>query len=70
VLSTFSNAIVDVDPESAVTWAMTITEEVKRNENLNGLLEQWVAMDGEAARKWVAGSKLGDDVKKKFTAPN
>lgn len=70
VLATFSNAIVDVDPESAVTWAQTITEEGKRNQNLNGLLEQWVAMDGEAARKWVAASKLGDDLKKKFAAPN
>lgn len=66
VLSTFSSAIIDVDPESAVTWASTITDEAKRTENVSSLLEEWVAMDGDAARQWVAGSKLSDDLKKKF----
>jgi hypothetical protein len=66
VLATFSSAIVDLDPESAVTWASTITDEAKRTENISSLLEEWIAMDGDSARKWVAGSKLSDDLKKKF----
>ena len=66
VLSTFSSAIVDVDPESAVTWASTITDEAKRTENISTLLQEWIAMDGDSARKWVSSSKLSDDLKKKF----
>ena len=66
VLSTFSSAIVDVDPESAVTWASTITDEAKRTENISTLLQEWIAWDGDSARKWVSSSKLSDDLKKKF----
>jgi hypothetical protein len=70
VLATFSSAIIDIDPESAVTWASTISDEGKRGENLNVLLEEWIAMDGDSARKWVAGSKLSDDLKKKYGPQN
>jgi hypothetical protein len=49
-----------------VTWASTITDEAKRTENISTLLQEWIAMDGDSARKWVSGSKLSDDLKKKF----
>lgn len=66
VLSTFSSAIIDIDPESAVTWASTISDEAKRSENVGNLLEEWIAMDGNRARKWVDNSPLSPELKKKF----
>lgn len=69
VLSTFSSAIVDVDPVSAVTWGSTITDEAKRTETVSSLLEEWIAMDGNGAREWLNNSKLSDDLKKKFAKP-
>ena len=44
ILSTFSSAIIDIDPQAAVTWASEIYDEVQRDENLSMLLEEWVAL--------------------------
>jgi len=41
ILSTFSSAIIDIDPQSAVTWASKIYDEGQRNENLSMLLKNW-----------------------------
>jgi hypothetical protein len=66
ILSTFSSAIIDIDPQSAVTWASTISDEAKRSENVSMLLEEWIAMDGKRARKWVDKSNLDADTKQRF----
>ena len=60
ILSTFSSAIIDIDPQAAVTWASEIYDEGQRNENLSVLLEEWVAMDGNSGRRWVNRSNLRD----------
>ncbi|MDF1861028.1 MAG: hypothetical protein P1U87_12495 [Verrucomicrobiales bacterium] len=66
ILSTFSSAIIDIDPQSAVTWASTISDEAKRSENVSMLLEEWIAMDGKRARRWVDNSGLDADTKARF----
>lgn len=70
VLATFSGAIIDLDPESALTWASTISDEAKRNENLQSLIEQWIAMDEDEAREWISKSQLSPDIKAKFGGQN
>lgn len=66
ILATFSSAIIDIDPQSAVTWASTISDEALRGENLNMLLEEWIAMDGNRARKWVDKSGLSNELKQQY----
>lgn len=66
ILSTFSSAIIDIDPQAAVTWASEIYDEGQRNENLSMLLEELVAMDGNSGRRWVNRSNLSDDLKQRF----
>ncbi|MEM9016769.1 MAG: hypothetical protein AAGC68_07125 [Verrucomicrobiota bacterium] len=66
ILSTFSSAIIDIDPESAVTWASTISDDAKRSESISSLLQEWIAMDGNRARKWVDQSSLSPELKQQF----
>jgi DNA primase len=66
ILSTFSSAIIDIDPQAAVTWESEIYDGGQRNENLSMLLEEWVAMDGSSGRQWVSRLKLSDDLKQCF----
>ncbi len=66
VLSTFSTAIIDIDPESAVTWAATISDPAQKTEHLTMLLDEWVAMDGKFARDWIRNSNLDEGLKTQF----
>lgn len=66
ILSAFSGSIVDIDPESAVTWASTISDETRRQVEVTTILEEWIALDGERARQWVADSDLSPDLKSRY----
>lgn len=66
VLENFSYSVFEVDPASAVTWANTINDPVLKNQHIDALLQEWVDMDGDAARQWIDGSSLDPELKKKF----
>ena len=51
------------DPEGAMAWAGTISEEQNRIRTMTELLRNWFRRDPDAARKWMLqDTQLPDDV--------
>lgn len=51
-IETFTDGIIREDPESAMLWANTISDEGLRETHRNRLLYQWQLVDPDAAKAW------------------
>jgi hypothetical protein len=52
----FSNYAGRRDPEGALAWAVTISDERDRLQQVESLVKQWRGVDEAAARKWLDSS--------------
>jgi hypothetical protein len=57
----FSQGIVALDPESALTWAGTITDNKMRDGSLVNIYKQWRRRDPQAADASLGGSGLSEE---------
>ena len=58
------------DPEGALAWAGTISEDQMRTRTVTDLVRNWMRRDADAAGKWVQTSQLPVDVKQKLGFPS
>ncbi|MEQ1858568.1 MAG: hypothetical protein ABMA13_01380 [Chthoniobacteraceae bacterium] len=49
----YAQRVVRNDPEGAIAWAQSITEEERRNDTMRDLLRSWGQRDGAAAQTWA-----------------
>ncbi|MHA3771340.1 hypothetical protein ACXR0O_07350 [Verrucomicrobiota bacterium sgz303538] len=49
----FSNYASRRDPEAGLAWALTISDEVDRMQQVEALLKQWRSTDSGSARNWL-----------------
>ena len=52
----FGRATIDRDPDSALTWALTITDPKVRADTIEHLVWKWQIADASAAREWLGAS--------------
>ena len=63
---TFARQVQKDDPEAALAWASTITDERRRSRATRELVRTWAEREPDAARQWVSGSNLPPEVKQRF----
>lgn len=61
--------VVRDDPEGALAWASTISEDQFRTRAVTDLVRNWLRRDADAAGKWVQASQLPVDVKARLGFP-
>ena len=49
---TFARQVADLDPESALTWAATVSDETMRRATSGHILQSWRAREPQAAAQW------------------
>ncbi|MEM6884804.1 MAG: hypothetical protein AAF571_07205 [Verrucomicrobiota bacterium] len=54
------------NPEAALSWAQSITDENMRRSTLHQTIYQWKRYDADAANQWVMQSDLTDQQKEQF----
>ena len=68
---TFAWQVQKKDPEAAIAWASTITDEKRRESATRGLIKSWFEREPDAARQWVDASDQPQRIKQRFgTKPN
>jgi RNA polymerase sigma factor (sigma-70 family) len=50
---TFARQVADLDPESALTWAATVSDETMRESTISHIWKNWSARDSSAAAKFL-----------------
>ncbi len=64
--SSLSRKLVGVDPEAAMSWAGSITDEKKRQRALYNSARQWIRNDPANGKAWVQRSNLTQEDKAKL----
>lgn len=59
----FAMKVQEHDPEAAIAWASTITDERMRRNTSMRVVREWMNREPENARAWVSTSGLPDDMK-------
>ena len=62
----FAANVLRQDPEGAMAWASTISDEQQRSRALESLGRNWLRRDAGAAQNWIAQSDLPDPVKSRL----
>jgi hypothetical protein len=62
----FAANVLRQDPEGAMAWASTISDEQQRSRTLEALGRNWLRRDSGAAQSWIAQSDLPDQVKSRL----
>ena len=58
-VETFANRVAAREPESAIDWALTISDETKRDAAVNHIALMWKSKDAEAAEAYLAAQGIG-----------
>ncbi|HEX5176978.1 MAG TPA: hypothetical protein VFV83_08115 [Chthoniobacteraceae bacterium] len=59
--------VLRADPEAALAWAGTISQEAQRTRAIESLVRSWMRRDAPAARDWVAQSSLPPQLKTRLS---
>jgi hypothetical protein len=52
-----------MNPEVAIEWAETITDQAKQDETMIRTLLHWAIVDREAAKSWVETAEMTPEVR-------
>ena len=69
-MSAFTNRIGSSDPQAAVQWAATISDDSLRDSQMESTARAWLKTDPRNASTWIANSSLPDDTKTRLLNPN
>ena len=56
MVSNFARQVVETDPEGALEWAATLTDEKQRERQIQQLASQWKSFDKARATNWIQSS--------------
>ncbi|MFT7302557.1 MAG: hypothetical protein ACI8UZ_001394 [Akkermansiaceae bacterium] len=63
VAGSFAIAVARMNPEVAIEWAETITDQAKQDETMIRTLLHWAIVDREAAKSWVETAEMTPEVR-------
>ena len=63
VVSRFAPAVGKINPEVAIEWAGTISNQKKQDETMIRTLVQWALVDQEAAKSWMETAEVTPEVR-------
>jgi hypothetical protein len=59
------------DPEAAIAWAGTITDEGRRERATSEVVKSWAEREPDLARQWVDSNNVSERIKRRYgTKPN
>ena len=61
-------AAFEQEPESALTWAVTLENPERKNEEISRYFQKWQKTDPSAAHAWLSGAALDDDLRHKLAS--
>ena len=64
----YAASVLRQDPEGAMAWAGTITDEQQRQQTMVSLGRDWLRRDATAAQNWIAQSELPQALKDRFAS--
>ena len=69
-VASFARSVARENPQAAVQWAQTISNEKERQEALVRAVRTWSGQDAPAAQAWIASqTNLPADVQQQMTQP-
>ena len=68
-MSAFTNRISSSDPQAAVQWAATISNDSLRDGQMESTARAWLKTDPRNASAWISNSSLPDETKARLLNP-